>query len=352
MGLLFGVFGTIALLTLAIRATAVRKNKHSRVSALFLGGLAIGVCGPLAKSALVAPTLDALLGLNANWLVADALFAISVTVATWWADVMAAPDLRRLPMRKALRRLMIQKRNLALVAVIGLTVAGTRDPLWSALEVGSTDLSDAGVVLLLARLAYHALTAWALAYVAKKIDRYRSHLVSRREYIRYSTPIFGLLVATYAPAIQVVAELLAYLFSLELFNLWLPLISGVQVLAFAVIGLSALPREWAYRMIDRYLQWEMARGMPALVAVHGQLCRDREAGGPDTLLCDIQACLVSLGFDPRPSLPVAGRRSDGWEEAKAGLSAALRGKRLEAFPGLPRDQAGLVRLCASTARGL
>lgn len=372
MELLFSVFGIVALGTLLIRAVAVRKGRHSLVTALFLGGLAVGVLGPVAKSAPVAPLLDTLWGTNANWLVADGLFVVSLTIATWWADVMSDAELRTQPAHVALARLTLQKRTLALLAVIGLTLAGTRDPLWPTLEVGSTDLAGAGEGLLLARLAYHALTIWALAYVARVINRYRAHLISRREYIRYSTPIFGLLAATYAPAIQVLAELLAFFGGAALFHRWLPLISGVQGLAFAVIGLSALPRKWVYAAIDSYLQWEMARGVPALLAVHGQLCYGQKTDGPDALLRDIRASLVSLGFDPRPSLPAAGRCSEGWREAKAGLSAVLQqgagqGAACRAPTGiassastalrsgaegpvLPRDQAGLARLCASVTR--
>jgi hypothetical protein len=375
MELLFSVFGIVALGTLLIRAVAVRKGRHSLVTALFLAGLAVGVFGPVAKSGLVAPLLDRWLGANANWLIADGLFAASLTIATWWADVMSDAELRMQPARVVLTRLTLQKRNLALLAVTGLTIAGTRDPLWPTLEVGSTDLAGTGGGLLLARLAYHTLTIWALAYVARVINRYRAHLIGRREYIRYSTPVFGLLVATYAPAIQMLAELLAFFGGAALFHRWLPLISGVQGLAFAAIGLSALPRQWVYAAIDRYLEWEMARGTPALLAVHGQLCHGQKTDGPDDApLRDIRASLVSLGFDPRPSLPAAGRCSEGWREAKAGLNAALRqaqlcwaaqGKQGEVLsvlsadgtsaavgPGLPRDQAGLARLCASVTRNL
>jgi hypothetical protein len=374
MELLFSVFGVVALGTLLIRAVAVRKGWHSLVTALFLAGLAVGVFGPVAKSGLVAPWLDRWLGANANWLVADGLFAVSLTIATWWADVMSDAELRTQPARVVLARLLLQKRNLALLAVIGLTIAGTQDPLWPRLEVGSTNLAGAGGGLLLARLAYHTLTIWALAYVGRVINRYRAHLINRREYIRYSTPIFGLLAATYAPAIQMLAELLAFFGGAALFHRWLPLISGVQGLAFAVIGLSALPRQWVYAAIDRYLEWEIARGTPALLAIHGQLCHGQTTDGPDALLRDIRASLVSLGFDPRPSLPAAGRCSEGWREAKAGLNAALQlrpstgsgegsgqGVASRASTGLvpsearvvlPRDQAGLARLCASVTRSL
>lgn len=354
MELLFGVFGAVALLTLVTRTVAVRKGRHRLVTALFVGGIAVGVLGPVSKSTPVAPLLDGLLGPNANWLMADAFFAVSLTVATWWADVMADPDLRKTPARKALRRLLLQKRSLALAAVVCLMVAGTHDPLWPILEVGSTDLIGAGAVLLLARLAYHVLTIWALIYVARAINRYRAHLAARREYIRYSTPILGLLIATYAPMIQIVAELLSFFAGLTLFHTWLILVSGVQALAFAVIGLSALPRKWVYTAIDFYLsRWELARGKRALVKVHRQLCPGGdEVDKPDALLSDIRTVLVSQGFDPQTSLPAAGRCSEGWRQAQASVRAVIHGEPLETPPGLPRDQAGLARLCASVTRGL
>lgn len=242
---IFGLFA-LALILLRLRPTR-RVSLRDPVVLSFTLGLFFGSFGTLSKQPILANLIDAALGSNVAWLVADGLFLVGLAAGTYWVDLMRFPDLRERGWE-----LIRRWRVVALVAAVScmVTAASLEMAAWAGLERGGIDVGGR-LLLLAARVVYFTYSIWGLAYLSYHFYRQRQHMRDRFNYIRLTIPWAGISLAIAAPALQAVATLEVFARPELLSAVWPPLwvlISAIQAVVGVLIVVTFFPP--AYKFVS------------------------------------------------------------------------------------------------------
>lgn len=205
----------VALILLRLRPT-LKANLRDPVVLSFTLGLFLGAFGNLSKQAIAADFIDAALGPNAAWLIADSLFLLGLCAGTYWVDLMSQPALRRQG-----RRLLIRRRTATVFLVTGwmIIAAVLTTDTWGTLERGGIDVGGRPL-LLTARLAYAGYMLWSLSYLSYHFYRQRRHMRDRFNYIRLTIPWAAITLAIAAPILQIIGALLIFVAPNRLSGFW------------------------------------------------------------------------------------------------------------------------------------
>ena len=283
------VFGLAALILIVLRLPITLQTIRSRrrfsdpVVVTFSLGLLLGAFGTLSKQPLIANQIDAVLGVNASWLIADGLFLIGLCLGTFWVDLMRFPTTKQFG-----RQLFAQPRTLILAAVLGWMMLGAwlTAPVWQSLERGGIDVNGNSLILT-TRIAYFGYAIFALCYISYHFYQKRKVMADRFQYIRLTIPWAGITLAITAPVMQLLGLVEIYWQPALASVVWPALWGVVTVIqglvAILIITTFAPP---AYRLISwldkQYLVYRLRR-------VHTAAVKAR----PDLLFTPIQAGLIT-----------------------------------------------------------
>jgi hypothetical protein len=192
------VFPLAAWTLLAAKAKACWTNRRATVDQAFGLAAALFAVSLTLKSPPVGQYVNAALGPNTAWFLADALFLISAYFALVWMPLMINPD--RLHQT---RYPLLRPRSLAFLVLVLVTLtAGTVTSLdtWQGMAWASLDVQGT-LPLLAARLAYSAYIFYFFVYWSIELRRY---LVRSQGPIRarLTLAMWGVRLGALVPALQ------------------------------------------------------------------------------------------------------------------------------------------------------
>lgn len=281
---LWYIFGLAAVVLLLLRLRPTRRaDLRDPITISFTLGLFLAAFGTLSKQPALAGLIDAALGPNTAWLVADSLFLVGLCFGTFWVDLMRNPSLRQQGQRLFYRwRVVVLLAVIVWMAVAAILAAST----WQTLERGGIDVNG-HFLLLSGRLAYFTYSLWGLVYLSFHFYRQRQHMRDRFSYIRLTIAWSGITLAIAAPALQVAGTLRGFIQPELLPTLW-PSLWLLLSLVQSGVALSIITTFFppAYRfvvwidkqfLIQRLLHARnvMARSRPDLVQGQAALGRAR-----------------------------------------------------------------------------
>lgn len=356
------VFPLAAWTLLAAKAKACWTNRRAAVDQAFGLAAALFAVSITLKSPLVGRYVDAALGPNTAWFLADVPFLISAYFALVWMPLMINPD----RLHQTRYPLLRPRSSTFLVLVLVTLTAGTVADLstWQGMAWASLDVQG-DLPMLAARLAYSAYIFYFFVYWSIELRRYRVRSQGPIR-ARLTLAMWGVRLGALVPALQAAGLTMYWFWPGGDWDHTLGLsMNGVQAVAGPLVFLACLPfvgRAWlglAHNLEKQRLYrrlWPLLRLMqrhcPDVVLVPaGRWSRV----DPRDIDFRLGRAVVEIADGWRQlsvyAGPTAGAGQQGANREAAVLASALRRKTRGELPGeQPRTSACPARSVAERAR--